>query len=226
MARKSVFTVSRDIIDGGLIPVFYNGNVEAAINIVKACYDGGAKTVEFTNRGAHAYDVFNDLSAFQQENLPGVHLGAGTIMDLATAAQYINAGAAFIVSPTFSIDVARVCNRRRILYIPGCQTPTEISTAEEAGCNLVKLFPANVLTPNFIKALMGPMPQTQLIPSGGVKVEHENIAAWIGSGAVALNIGSELIRKDLVESGKFDVITENVKQCITWIRESRKNQRT
>jgi len=224
MAKSSRLMVARNILDIGLIPVFYNGDIEAAKNIVKACHLGGVNTIEFTNRGTHAIDVFNELSIFC-EDLPKVLLGAGTIMDSSTAVQYIDAGATFIVGPTFSSEVAKLCNRRRILYIPGCQTPTEISTAEEAGCDLIKLFPASVLTPSFIKAILGPMPLTQLIPSGGVRVEQKYIEEWIDMGAVALNIGSELIKKSYVENRNFETITENVRQCIKWIEEAKSRRR-
>jgi 2-dehydro-3-deoxyphosphogluconate aldolase/(4S)-4-hydroxy-2-oxoglutarate aldolase len=226
MARILRHLVLVNIIEGGLIPVFYHKDVEIAKNVVRACHEGGVRTIEFTNRGDHAIDVFNELSKWCDEELPEAILGVGTVTDPSTATQYMNSGAAFIVGPTYSPELAKACNRRRVLYIPGCQTPTEISAAEETGADLVKLFPASVLTPGFIKAILGPMPHAQLIPSGGVRVERENIAEWIGSGAVALNIGSELIRRDLIEGNKFEVIAENVKRCIAWIDEAKKKRRT
>jgi 2-dehydro-3-deoxyphosphogluconate aldolase / (4S)-4-hydroxy-2-oxoglutarate aldolase len=225
MARIQRYRVISEILTVGLIPVFYHGKIEVAKKTVKACHKGGVRTIEFTNRGDHAIDVYNELSKWCEEELPEVILGAGTIIEPSTAIQYMNAGAEFIVGPTYCPEVVKACNRRKVLYIPGCQTPTEISAAEEMGVDLVKLFPANVLTSGFIKTILGPMPHTQLIPSGGVRVEQENIAEWIGSGAVALNIGSELIRRDLLEDSKFEIITENVKRCISWIEEAKRKRR-
>lgn len=221
MPRFLRHRVIEEILEVGLIPVFYNDDIEVVKNVVKACFDGGTRTIEFTNRGDRAYDVFNELSTWCDGELPDVILGAGTVIDPATAVQYINAGANFIVGPMFSPEVAMACNRRRVLYIPGCQTPTEISEAEEMGADIIKLFPAIVLTPRFVKALLGPSPHTHLMPSGGIRVEMENITEWIEAGAVALNIGSELIRRDLVEGRKFEAIKENVAHCIAWIDKAR-----
>ena len=216
--------VMEEILGTGLVPVFYNGDVEIAKGVVKACSDGGARVIEFTNRGDRACDIFNELSRWCDVELQDVILGAGTIIDPSTAAQYMNASANFIVGPSFSPDVARVCNRRRVPYIPGCQTPTEISAAEEMGADIVKLFPASVLTPKFVKAVMGPSPRTQLMPSGGVQADQGDVTRWIEAGAVALNIGSELIRRDLMEDHRFEAIRENVEKCLAWIRQARENR--
>ncbi len=148
-------------------------------------------------------------------------MGAGTVVDPATATMYVNAGANFIVGPLFNPEVARACNRRKVLYIPGCQTLTEISLAEEMGAEIVKLFPASVLTSRFVKAILGPSPQTRVMASGGVRVEEEDVTGWIEAGAVALNIGSDLIRRDLIEGRNFDAIRENVERCIRWIGQAR-----
>ncbi|UCD44674.1 MAG: bifunctional 4-hydroxy-2-oxoglutarate aldolase/2-dehydro-3-deoxy-phosphogluconate aldolase [Candidatus Bathyarchaeota archaeon] len=210
-----------EILGTGLIPVFHSGVSEVARSVVEACHGGGARVVEFTNRGDRAYDVFSALSEWCAGELPDVVLGAGTIIDLGTAASYINAGAAFVVGPSFNRGVAGLCNRRRVLYIPGCQTPTEITEAEEMGAAIIKLFPASTLGPRFVKSILGPMPHTQLMPSGGVKANRDDITAWIGAGAVALNIGSDLIRRDLVEGGMYGEIKEKVERCIVWISEAK-----
>jgi 2-dehydro-3-deoxyphosphogluconate aldolase/(4S)-4-hydroxy-2-oxoglutarate aldolase len=214
-------TVAKTITDIGLIPVFHNGDIEVAKAVVKACVDGGARVAEYTNRGSRASDVFSELSEWRDDELPRCILGAGTIMDPETATTYINDGADYIVGPTFNRETALTCNRRKVLYIPGCQTPTEISEAERLGADIIKLFPASVATPRFIKAVHGPMPHTRLMPSGGVKYDRVGIAEWIEAGAVALNMGSDLIRKDLVREGRYAEIRDRVRQCLAWIDEAR-----
>jgi 2-dehydro-3-deoxyphosphogluconate aldolase/(4S)-4-hydroxy-2-oxoglutarate aldolase len=215
-------TVAKTITDIGLIPVFHHGDIEVAKAIVRACFDGGARVVEYTNRGNRASDVFSELARWRDDELPRCILGAGTIMDPETAASYINGGADYIVAPTFNPETALTCNRRKVLYIPGCQTPTEITEAESLGADIIKLFPASVATPKFIKAVHGPMPHTKLMPSGGVKYDRGGIAEWIKAGAVALNMGSDLIRKNLVEEGRYAEIQDRVRQCLAWIGEARK----
>jgi 2-dehydro-3-deoxyphosphogluconate aldolase/(4S)-4-hydroxy-2-oxoglutarate aldolase len=221
MSRFLKHEVVGKILDVGLLPVFYNDDVKVAKRIVQACSDGGAIVIEFTNRGDFAYEVFNELSKWSQKELPDVILGAGTIIEPATAGIYINSGANFIVGPVFNPDVAKICNRRKVSYIPGCMTPSEISNAEETGVDIVKIFPGKTIGPSFIKAMLGPCPWSKLMPSGGVEITQENISGWIKSGASALNIGSNLIKKDLVKVNDYNSIKKLVEQCIIWINEAR-----
>lgn len=210
------------ILDIGLIPTFYNENLETTKKIVEACAQGGAKVVEFTNRGALAYHLFSELIKWRNKTLPDVILGAGTILEPATAALYINSGANFIVGPVFNPEVAKICNRRKTLYVPGCCTPSEISNAEEMGAEIIKVFPAEVVGPEFIKDVLGPCPWSRLMPSGGVEATRESIFRWIKAGVAALNMGSDLISKDLVKAGEFEGIKKKVEECIRWIKEARK----
>lgn len=226
MPKFLKITVLQSIIDVGLLPVFHHDDTEVAKDIVKACFDGGARVVEFTNRGDRASAVFSELASWRDNELPHCILGAGTILDPETAALYINSGADLIVGPTLNREIARTCNRRKILYIPGCQTPTEISEAEEHGADIIKLFPASVVTPRFVKAVLGPMPNTRLMPSGGVKYDRGEVNEWIVTGAVALNMGSDLIKKDLVEEGSYTEIRDRIKECLAWICEARERQGT
>jgi len=205
----------------GLIPTFYGEDVELAKKVASACFDGGAKVVEFTNREAQAYQVFSELVRWRNKEYPEMVLGAGTIIEPSTASPYINCGAEFIVSPAFNPHIARVCNRYKIPYHPGCITPTEISAAEEAGAEIIKIFPAQALGPNFIKHVLGPMPWSKLMPSGGIGVTKEDTANWIKAGAAAVNLGTNLIRKDLVRKGKYDEIKKKVEECIKWIRDAK-----
>lgn len=213
--------VVSEILEIGLVPVFYNKDVKIAEKIIQACADGGAKVIEFTNRGDLAYEVFIELVKWSKKDFPNVILGAGTILDPTTADLFINCGANFIVGPVFNPDVAKICNRRKITYIPGCMTPSEISAAEEAGAEIVKVFPGSVVGPEFIKVILGPCPWFRLMPSGGVEVERLNIFRWIKAGASALNIGSNLINRDLIKADDYNGIKELVQQCINWIKEAR-----
>jgi 2-dehydro-3-deoxyphosphogluconate aldolase/(4S)-4-hydroxy-2-oxoglutarate aldolase len=215
--------IVEEILEVGLIPVFYDNRIDNAQGVVEACFKGGARILEFTNRGNRAHIVFSELASWCERELPDVILGTGTIFDIATATLYINNGANFIVGPTFNPEVAKICNQRKVLYIPGCQTPTEISEAEKLGAEIIKLFPANVLTPKFIQTVLGPMPQTLIMPSGGISLDQEEITNWIKSGAIALNMGSDMIKKDLVEQGRYDEIKKIVQNCLSWIKEA-KNQ--
>jgi 2-dehydro-3-deoxyphosphogluconate aldolase/(4S)-4-hydroxy-2-oxoglutarate aldolase len=221
MARLLRIKIVEEILRVGLVPVFYNDDPEIAFEVARACLEGGARLVEFTNRGDRAHDVFNRLSMRCETEIPDSLLGAGTVIDPCTAAQYINSGANFIVGPSFNPEVAKICNRRKILYIPGCQTPSEISDAEELGADVVKLFPASSVTHKFVRDLMGPSPHSLVMPSGGIGLDQKEIQEWIKAGAVALNLGSALIRKDLMTNRRFNEIREGVKHCIQWIDEAK-----
>jgi len=213
--------VVEEILKIGLLPVFFNKDIKITQKIVKACADGGATVVEFTNRGEQAYDVFSELVKWHDKELPNLILGTGTILEPDTAERFIKSGANFIVGPIFNPEVAKVCNRKNIAYIPGCMTPSEIYSASKSGADIVKLFPGSVVRPEFVKAVLGPCPYFKLMPSGGVEFNSQNISSWIKAGASALNIGSNLIRKDLVKSGDFGTIKKMVEQCIRWIKEAR-----
>jgi 2-dehydro-3-deoxyphosphogluconate aldolase / (4S)-4-hydroxy-2-oxoglutarate aldolase len=222
MARFKRLEVLNALGQGGLVPIFYNSQIETAKNIVLACAKGGARTIEFTNRGDRAYQVFVELAEFCQKELPEVIFGAGTIHDAPTAAMYIGAGANFIVAPVLNSEVARLCNRRKIVYIPGCATSSEISTAEELGVETVKIFPGGTLGgPDFVKALLGPSPWTSVMVTGGVEDTRECIEAWIKSGITCLGMGSNLVKSDLVAAGDFQAITAKVEKVVKWIAEIR-----
>jgi 2-dehydro-3-deoxyphosphogluconate aldolase/(4S)-4-hydroxy-2-oxoglutarate aldolase len=209
------------ILDQGLIPVFYNKEFDVAKNVVQACIEGGSGIVEFTNRGENAIIIFKKLVKWCREKNPDLLLGAGTIIDAETASIYIENGADYIVGPSFNLEIARLCNKNDILYIPGCQTPTEILEAEANCAKIIKLFPAIVVSPSFVKAVLGPMPRTLLMPSGGIALDKGIISEWIQMGAVALNMGSALLKKELIMESKFNEISTNVEKCIKWITEAK-----
>ncbi len=226
MAKFDRLTVLNTMLDTGLVPIFYNGDLEVAKEIVAACVDGGAWVVEFTNRGDRAWNIFTQITAFFDQANPSVILGVGSVMDAPTAALYIASGANFIVGPVLNPEVARVCNRRKIAYLPGCGSVSEISAAEELGVEIVKIFPGKqVGGPPFIKAVHGPMPWSRLMPTGGVDATRESVQEWIRAGAACLGIGSKLIRKDLVAAGDYDAIRDNVRRVLDWIRETREAEK-
>ena len=223
MSRFSRLEVLNELLRIGALALFFEPNVNTARNIINAVHDGGARLVEFTNRGDFAWQVFSELEKQLSGEKSPVILGAGTIDDAPTAALYISSGANFIVGPTFNVEVARLCNRRKIPYFPGCATLSEIATAEEWGTEICKIFPGQeVGGAKFIKSVLGPRPWSRLMPTGGVSPTEENITEWVRSGACALGLGSNLINKQRVESGNFLSITQDVSKTLEWIQLARK----
>ena len=207
----------------GIIPVFYNADYEIAKNVISACADGGATVVEFVNRGDRAIDVFSKLRAYFAENRTEIILGVGSIVDDITAGMYINAGADFVVGPMLDEDVAKICNKRKIPYSPGCGTVTEIQKAHELGVDICKAFPGSSIGgPSFVKSVKGPMPWTEIMPTGGVSPTEESLKEWFEAGIVCAGMGSKLITKELLETGNFAGITENVKKVIELVKKIRR----
>jgi len=191
-----------------MVPVFYNKDVETAKKVIKACYDGGVRSFEFTNRGDFAHEVFAQCMKYAAENCPALAMGAGSVTDAPTAALYIQMGACFIVGPCFNPQVAALCNRRQIPYIPGCGTVSEIANAQEAGCEVVKLFPGDVYGTNFVKDVMAPMPWTRIMVTGGVAPTSENLKGWFQAGAFCVGMGSKLFPKDKVAANDWAYVTQ------------------
>lgn len=222
MSRFSRLDVLNRMVETGLVPVFYEPDVEKARKVVAAVVEGGCPLVEFTNRGDHAWEVFSRLESHCRKELPGIALGVGSIVDAPTAALYINCGASFVVSPTLSADVARVCNRRKIAYVPGCGSAGDVGAAEELGCEIVKVFPAEeVGGPSFVKSILGPCPWTSFMPTGGVEPTRESLQAWFDSGVVCVGMGSRLITREAVQQEKWHDITERVARTLSLIRDIR-----
>ena len=203
----------------GIVPVFYHSDIEIAKSVLKACFDGGIRIFEFTNRGDFAHEVFSELNKYALAELPGMMLGVGSIVDAPTAAIYMQMGANFVVSPVLSEEVIKICNRRKVLVAPGCGSLTEINYAEELGVEIVKIFPATqVGGPEFIKAVKGPRPMTNIMPTGGVSPEKENIGEWIKAGAYCVGMGSKLFVKDAAGSFDLEAITETCKTSIEYVQ--------
>jgi 2-dehydro-3-deoxyphosphogluconate aldolase / (4S)-4-hydroxy-2-oxoglutarate aldolase len=222
MSRFTRLEVLNEMVNIGVVPVFYHGDLETAKSVVAACAAGGARVIEFTNRGDNAYRVFSDLVLHFAKADPRIILGVGSVVDAGTAALYISSGANFVVGPILNPEVARACNRRKVAYSPGCGSASEISEAEELGVEIVKVFPGDsVGGPNFVKAVLGPCPWTRIMPTGGVEATKESITAWFKAGVSAVGIGSHLVKKEWLDTGNYEAMTAQAAQIIGWIREAR-----
>jgi 2-dehydro-3-deoxyphosphogluconate aldolase/(4S)-4-hydroxy-2-oxoglutarate aldolase len=221
MAKYSRLKVLNTLIETGMVPVFYHPNVQISASVIEACTAGGAHCFEFTNRGDMAHEVFKDL-AIRYKSDDRVILGAGSIIDPATAALYIQLGANFIVGPILNPEIARICNRRKVAYFPGCGSVSEISAAEELGVEICKIFPGGAIGgPNFVKDVLGPLPWSRLMPTGGVDTTEESINSWFKAGVACVGMGSKLFPKETIDSGNFSAITDTVKQVLGWIQKAR-----
>jgi len=222
MAKYDRMAVLNAIYEVGVVPVFYNKDPEIAIAVTEACMEGGARCVEFTNRGDLAYKVFTEVVEHVLAKDLDVIMGVGSVVDAPSAGLYIASGANFVVGPLLNPDVAVVCNRRKVPYSPGCGSASEISQAEELGVEIVKVFPGSeVGGPNFVKSVMAPCPWTRIMPTGGVDASRESLEAWFGAGVACVGVGSKLVSKDLVAAKDWKGLTAKVKEVVGWIKEIR-----
>jgi 2-dehydro-3-deoxyphosphogluconate aldolase/(4S)-4-hydroxy-2-oxoglutarate aldolase len=220
--NKDRMAVLTALMDQGVVPVFYHPDPEVCVQVIQACANGGAKCIEFTNRGDFAAHVFLEVARHFDKADPSVIMGAGSVVDAPTAGLYIANGAKFMVSPLLNPEVARLCNRRKIPYSPGCGSATEIGMAEELGCEIVKVFPGTqVGGPEFVRAVLGPMPWTRIMPTGGVDPDEASLRAWFGAGIVAAGMGSKLITKEALATKDWGAIEAKVTETVRLIREIR-----
>jgi 2-dehydro-3-deoxyphosphogluconate aldolase/(4S)-4-hydroxy-2-oxoglutarate aldolase len=225
MARFSRLEVLNTMVETGLVPVFYHPEADVVLEVAAACARGGARLFEFTNRGDFAPQVFAEAARALAKSHPDLILGAGSIVDAPTTALYIASSANFIVGPSLNPEVARLCNRRKIAYSPGCGTASEIAEAEELGVEIVKIFPGGTVGgPAFVKALLGPCPWTRFMPTGGVEPTAESINAWFRAGAATAGIGSKLFSKELVAARDYAAMSARVADTLALIRAARQNK--
>ncbi len=221
MARFNKMAVIAKMEEAPMVPVFYHADAATAKQVVKACYDGGVRAFEFTNRGDFAHEVFAEVVKFAAKECPDMAVGVGSVVDPGTAALYMQLGACFVVGPLFNPEVARVCNRRQVPYIPGCGTVSEVGAAQEVGCEVCKVFPGDVLGPKFVKGLMAPMPWSRLMVTGGVEPTEENLSSWFAAGVFCVGMGSKLFPKDKVAACDWQYITEKCKNTFQVIQSKR-----
>ena len=221
MAQFSRIEVATTMKEVGMIPLFFNSDIELSKKVLKACYDGGAKLLEFTARGDFAHEVFGDLIKYTVKELPGMIMGVGSVSDAAQASLFMSLGANFVVTPLLREDIATVCNRRKVLWSAGCGSLTEIARAEELGCEIVKLFPGDIYGPQFVKSVKGPQPWTSIMPTGGVSPMEENLKGWFDAGVTCVGMGSKLISKEIIANEDFAKLEMNVEKVLAIIKSLR-----
>ena len=223
MARFKRLHVLQTITGTGIVPLYYHKDPEVVKNVVRACYAGGARVFEFTNRGDFAHEVFAEVNKWCVAECPEMIMGVGSVVDAPTASLYIQLGTNFIVSPSLNPDMAKVCNRRKIAWIPGCGTLSEINLAEELGCEIVKIFPGKeVGGPSFVKAILAPCPWTSIMPSGGVTPDRENLEAWFNAGVACVGLGSQLTPPEVIARGDYGFIEQKVREAMGIVKEIKK----
>ena len=221
MARYNRIQVAQKMAEQGMVPLFYHKDIELGKKVLTACYEGGARLLEFTNRGDYAHEVFGALNKYAATALPEMILGVGSVTDAGAASLYLQLGANFVVTPVFREDIAIVCNRKKVLWSPGCGSLSEIARAEELGCEIVKLFPGGIYGPGFVKAIKGPQPWTSVMPTGGVAPTQENLKSWFDAGVTCVGMGSKMISKDILANEDFAKLTQRVKDTLFLINRIR-----
>lgn len=222
MARFSRIEVALEMNRSGLVPLFYHNDVDLSKKVLSACYKGGARLLEFTNRGDYAHEVFRELNIYAEKNLPEMILGVGSVTDAGTASLYMQLGANFVVTPVLREDIGLVCNRRKVLWSPGCGSLAEIARAEELGAEIVKVFPGSQLGPGFIKAIKAPCPWTSIMPTGGVTADKENLKAWFDAGVTCVGMGSKLVTKEHLKTEDFEGLENHVRNTLQTIQSIKK----
>ena len=222
MARFDKLQVLKKIGETGMVPVFYHKDAEIAKKVIKACYEGGVRAFEFTNRGDFAHEVFAECVKYAAIECPEMAIGVGSVVDASTASLYIQLGACFVVGPLFNPDIVPVCNRRLIPYCPGCGSVSEIGKAQEMGCDLVKVFPGDVYGPSFVKSVLAPCPWSKIMVTGGVAPTEENLSAWMKAGVYCVGMGSLLFPKDRVAAQDWQYVTDKCREALGYIAQTRK----
>ena len=221
MAKFDQLSVWNKMGETGMVPVFYHKDADIAKQVVKACYDGGIRVFEFTNRGDFAYEVFADVLRHARTECPELALGVGSVTDAPTAVLYMQMGADFVVGPMFNPEISKACNRRSVPYVPGCGTVSEVGAAQETGCQVCKIFPGDVLGPKFVKGLRAPMPWSKLMVTGGVEPTEENLTAWFRAGVFCVGMGSKLFPSAVIAAGDWTAVSAKCREALDIIRRIR-----
>lgn len=210
------------IPEQGILPLYFNKDTQVSVDLLKALYSAGIRSVEYTNRGEAALTNFAAMKKVCDTELKGMYLGVGTIKDAAAAQAFIDAGADYIISPGLVEDAAEVADKNNMLWVPGCMTPTEIIRAEKLGAKFVKLFPGNILGPSFLSGIKELFPNLLFMPTGGVDLDRDNIAGWFKAGVCAVGMGSKLVSKDIMENKKYDDLISLTKQAMEIVQSCKK----
>jgi 2-dehydro-3-deoxyphosphogluconate aldolase/(4S)-4-hydroxy-2-oxoglutarate aldolase len=219
MARFSRLSVYSKMVEEGIVPVFYNPDPEICRQVIRCCYNAGLHFFEFTNRGDFAHELFSDLNKWAAHEFPDLIMGTGSVMDAATAALYMQLGSNFIVSPLLDEGTARACNRRKVAWIPGTGSVTEISKAEELGAEIIKVFPGGAVGgPKFVTAVKGPMPWVSLMPTSGVEATEESIRSWFTAGVVCVGLGSQLFTKEILKEKNWNLLTSDIQNALQLVK--------
>ena len=209
------------IPEQGVLPLFFYKDTQVSIEVLKALYSAGIRTVEYTNRGEAALQNFKEMRKVCDSELKGMYLGVGTIKNADAAKAFIDAGTDYIISPGLVEDAVKVADANHMLWVPGCMTPSEIIRAEQLGAKLVKLFPGNILGPSFLSAIKEIFPNLLFMPTGGVEAEKENLSGWFKAGVCAVGMGSKLITKASLENRDYEGIRKGTEKSLELIREVR-----
>jgi len=222
MARFTRMQVCQKVAETAMVPVFYHSDLEVSKQVLKACYEGGVRAFEFTNRGDFAHEIFGELNKWAAKECPEMILGIGSIVDPGTASLYMQLGANFIVGPLFNPEISKVCNRRQVAYIPGCGSVSEVGYAQELGAEFVKVFPGDVMGPAFVKGLKAPMPWSHIMVTGGVTPTEDNLTKWFSAGVDCVGMGSNLFPKDVIAAKDWAKITQLCKDAFAIIAKVKK----
>jgi 2-dehydro-3-deoxyphosphogluconate aldolase/(4S)-4-hydroxy-2-oxoglutarate aldolase len=222
MARFTRIQVVLKMAEAGMIPVFFNSDVETCKQVIAACYKGGSRIFEFTNRGGYAHVIFEKINQWAAVEFPDMILGTGSVIDAPTAILYVQLESNFIVSPILNEEMGTVLNRRKILWSPGCGSVSEISRAESLGVEIVKIFPGSqVGGPKFISSVKGPMPWTHIMPTGGVDPSEANLLEWFKAGAFCVGMGSQLLKSDLIKNKNYKQLEQDVRDTVLRVQKIR-----
>jgi 2-dehydro-3-deoxyphosphogluconate aldolase/(4S)-4-hydroxy-2-oxoglutarate aldolase len=215
---SKIHAVINTIVQQGMLPLYFHADEQTTIEVLRALYRAGIKAVEYTSRGETAASNFTKMVAIRNAEMPDLLLGIGTIKNKKQAATYIEIGADFFISPGFVPEVAALLKEKEILYSPGCMTPTEIIVAENAGIQFIKLFPGNMLGPDFLSGIKDIFPDLVFMPTGGVDTTAENIGAWFKAGVSAVGMGSKLISKTVMANHDYTTIESDTKKVLRLIQ--------
>lgn len=222
MARFSRIKACQVMAETGMVPVFYHSDLETSKQVLKACYEGGVRVFEFTNRGDFAHEIFGELNKWAAKECPEMILGIGSVVDTGTASLFLQLGANFVVGPLLNPDIFKVCNRRQVAYIPGCGSVSEVGYAQELGAEVVKIFPAgDVGGPSFVKNLKAPMPWSNIMVTGGVEPTEENLTKWFKAGVTCVGMGSNLFPKEIIAAKDWSRITQMCKMALEIIAKAK-----